>query len=96
MCVAIRTLLLLLTFMTLVTGCDQRKPSQVVTLYKDTIASGNSIVNFVDHNDPNGVWALGFCEDMKKMYEIKWREKYYCASIQYDEFVPEIKWAIAK
>lgn len=96
MCSARGGFLLLLAITTLITGCEQRKPSQVITLYKGNIASGNSIVNFVDHNDPNGVWAQGFCEDMKKLYEAKWREKYYCAGVQYEEFIPEIKWMIAK
>jgi hypothetical protein len=49
-------------------------------------------VNFVDFEDPNGTQALGFCEDMKKMYEHKWGQKYYCSSVQFEEYIPGIKW----
>jgi len=79
----------------IITGCDDQKPSQVITLYKGSIASGNSIVNFVDYADPNGAQAQGFCEDMKILYEKKWHETYYCAGVQFKEFMPKIKWHLS-
>lgn len=78
-----------------ISGCAEQKPSQVITLYKGSIASGNSIVNFVNHNDPSGAYSEGFCEDMKKLYEKKWRETYYCSSIQFKKFVPDLKWNLS-
>jgi hypothetical protein len=35
-----------------ITGCDEPKSSQAITLYKGSIASGNSIINFVNYEDP--------------------------------------------
>lgn len=77
-------------------GCNYKKESQVITLYKISVSDGNSIINFVSHDDPNGTRALGFCEDMKNLYENKWRERYYCSSVQFDEFIPEVKWGKAQ
>ena len=78
-----------------ITGCDSKKPSQVITLYKGSIANGNSIVNFVDYADPNGAQAQGFCEDMRDLYSRKWHETYYCSSVQFKEFAPTIKWNLS-
>jgi hypothetical protein len=78
-----------------ITGCDEPKSSQAITLYKGSIASGNSIINFVNYEDPNGAHAQGACEDMKNLYERRWHETYYCSSIQFKEFLPKIKWHIS-
>jgi hypothetical protein len=87
--------IILISALSGITGCDEQKSSQVITLYKGSIASGNSIVNFVDYEDPNGSYAQGFCEDLKKLYEKKWRETYYCSSTQFKKFLPKIKWHIS-
>lgn len=79
----------------LITGCDSKKSSQVITLYKGSIASGKSVVNFFDYDDLNGAYAQGFCEDVKKLYEKKWHETYYCSSVQFKEFVPNLKWNLS-
>lgn len=89
------TMVILIATLPFFIGCAEQKPSQVITLYKGSIASGNSVVNFVDHNDPNGAYAQGFCEDMKKLYEQKWRETYYCSSVQFKKFVPDLKWNLS-
>ena len=88
--------LLLIALLSLMSGCNEKEPSQMVTLYMGSVANGKSIINLVDYHDPNGVQALGFCEDLKNLYEKRWREKYYCASFQYKEYLPDVKWTLAK
>jgi hypothetical protein len=85
----------LTTLLLMITGCDSKKSSQIITLYKGSIASGKSVINFVDYDDPNGAYAQGFCEDMKKLYEQNWHETYYCSSVQFKEYVPNLKWNLS-
>jgi len=54
--------LLLIALLSLMSGCNEKEPSQMVTLYMGSVANGKSIINLVDDRDPNGVQALRFAK----------------------------------
>ncbi len=78
------------TLITLVTACGA-KHSQLVVLYKDSVAPGNSTVSFLNHNDETGEFASVHCEELRRLYESKERQRYICSTIVFDDFKPSIK-----
>ena len=68
------------------------KNSQLVVLYKNRVAPGNSVVSFLNHNDETGQYASQHCEELKQLYEARDEPiKYVCSTIVFDEFKPGIK-----
>jgi hypothetical protein len=78
----------------LLVGCGDEKSSQPITLYRESISSGNSIVSFVNHNDPEGITATSYCEIFRQAYEKKYPEKYFCVPLVFQEFKPDVKWRV--
>jgi hypothetical protein len=76
----------------LLLACSKKNTSQPITLYKDAIASGNSIVSFVNSYDENGTIAMGFCEEMRLLYEKKFSARYFCAPVSFADFTPRVDW----
>jgi hypothetical protein len=80
-------------------GCFQNErsvTSQPITLYRDTVNSGNSMTSLVNHNDPNGVIALKHCEDLRELYEKQYFRRFICSSESFSEFIPKIRWVEVK
>lgn len=73
-----------------VSACGE-KASQLVVLYKDSVAPGNSVVSLVNHNDRTGQFASVHCEELRRIYEARERIKYICSTVVFDEFKPSIK-----
>jgi hypothetical protein len=76
----------------LLAACSQKKDSRPITLYKNTVSVGNSVVSFVSHNDRDGSFSMIHCEAMRKLYEQKYRENYMCSTYKDDEYIPNVKW----
>jgi hypothetical protein len=72
------------------------RPSQPITLYRGSIESGNAVVSFVRYDDPNGTWARNACEDLRRYWESKEFQKYFCEPLIWEEWVPRIEWRVAK
>ena len=85
-----------LFMLVILVGCDKSPASQPITLYKGAVASGNGIVHFISHNDPNGIYSTKHCEALKKFYESSDNSSYVCSSVVYNEFVPRAEWRLAK
>ena len=71
-------------------GCGA-KASQLVVLYKHSVAPGNSVVSFLNYNDENGQFASVHCEELRRMYEAKEQIKYICSTVVFDDFKPSFK-----
>lgn len=71
-------------------------PSKPVTLYKGTIASGNSVTNFVNHADKFGDTAMIYCKDLAEIYERRYGERYICSVVVYKDFKPNALWNVVK
>lgn len=65
--------------------------SQLVVLYKGEVGPGNSIVSFLNHNDPTGQYASKHCEAIREVYSAKEGIPYVCSTVVFPEFRPEIK-----
>lgn len=67
------------------------EPSQLVVLYKNEVAPGNSIVSFLSYNDPTGQYATMHCEVLRDAYYAKEGTPYVCSTVVFAEFKPTIK-----
>lgn len=76
--------------MSMLAGC-QKNDSQVIVLYRDSVAPGNSVVEFVSHNDETGQYATVHCEQLRQLYKEKEKIEYFCSTIVFDEFRPTIR-----
>lgn len=65
--------------------------SQLVALYRGEVLAGNSVVEFVSHNDPSGVYATKHCEELRAVYSKRDRIPYYCSPVIFEEFRPRLK-----
>lgn len=65
--------------------------SQLVVLYKGEVAPGNSMVSFLNHNDPTGQYASKHCEALRDAYSQKEGIPYVCSTVVFPEFQPKIK-----
>jgi hypothetical protein len=84
--------IILALFLTITGVClAEENASQLVVLYKGEIAAGQSVVAFIGHNDPNGQYAAKHCEELKSLYTAKEQIPYYCSTVVFKEFKPEIK-----
>ncbi len=78
----------------LFSGCGiqpSKEASQLVVLYKERVASGNSLVSFVNHNDPTGQYALKHCEELREIYSSREKIPHICSTIMFADFRPRIK-----
>ncbi|MFC7411356.1 hypothetical protein [Hydrogenophaga atypica] len=95
MAVRARPLIVALLSMPLaITAFGQPSKSQPITLYRESVQEGNSIVNLVNYNDPKGEWALSHCEELRKLYEAKYRYRYICAPVIDKAFRPDVQWTV--
>ena len=65
--------------------------SQMITLYKHDVMEGQSMISFVNHDDPNGTLAKDHCERLKKLYEEEDKIEYVCSDVQYNKYKSKIK-----
>ena len=84
------TLLLLLTTPLLAT-CEEQRKSQLVVLYKYSIAPGNSVVSFINKDDETGKLAAVHCEKLRRLYIAEEKMNFICSTVVFDEFKPSIK-----
>ncbi len=73
-----------------IVGCE-KNDSQMIVLYRHSVAPGNSVVSFVSHNDGTGQYASPHCEQLRKLYESKEKIAYVCSTVVFDDFKPRIK-----
>jgi len=85
-----RKIILLAIFAALLSGCEGEK-SQIVVLYKNSVATGNSVVSFINYSDPHGEIASMYCEDLRKVYSARYQITYVCSTEVFEEYRPEIK-----
>lgn len=71
-------------------------PSKPITLYKGSVASGNSVTNFVNHADKFGDTAMIYCRDLAEVYERRYGERYICSDVVYKDFKPNATWNVVK
>lgn len=90
---SIRSLLALIAVS--LVACSEA-PSKPVTLYKGSVASGNSVTNFVNHADKFGDTAMLYCKDLAEIYELRYGERYICSDVVYKDFKPKAFWNVAK
>jgi hypothetical protein len=81
-----------LSSLILLSACDGKKESRPITLYKNSVSVGNSVISFVSHNDRDGSFSMIHCEELRKLYERKYQENYMCSTYKDEEFIPRIKW----
>lgn len=78
----------------LLTACGSQsgnEASQLIVLYKGDVAPGNSMVSFVNHNDPSGRYASEHCEVLRNLYSAREGIPYVCSTVVFPEFKPNIK-----
>jgi hypothetical protein len=74
----------------LLAACEERK-SQLVVLYKYSVAPGNSVVSFINQNDETGQFAATHCEKLRQLYISQEKIDFICSTVVFDEFKPSIK-----
>ena len=82
--------------MSMLAGCQKSEldnDSQLIVLYRDSVAPGNGVVEFIMKYDETGQYATYHCEQLRQLYEEKERIEYFCSTIVFDEFRPTIKGA---
>ena len=87
---------LLMALMVLSSVACSNSSSKPVTLYKGSVASGNSVTNFVNHDDKNGDTAMIYCRDLAEIFERRYGERYICSDVVYKDFKPNAAWNVAK
>jgi hypothetical protein len=83
-------LILSLLLMTQLIACTA-KGSQLVVLYRGSVDPGNSIVSFINNADETGQFATSHCEELRHLYEIREKTKYFCSTVVFEAFKPAIK-----
>jgi hypothetical protein len=83
-------LVLTLASLVVLTACN-KEGSQLVVLYKDSVAPGNSVVEFLSKDDDTGQFATVHCENLKELYKSRDKVNYLCSTIVFEEFKPAIK-----
>lgn len=89
-------LLLLMALMVLSSVACSNSSSKPVTLYKGSVASGNSVTNFVNHDDKNGDTAMIYCKELAEIYERRYGDRYICSDVVYKDFKPNATWNVVK
>jgi hypothetical protein len=87
---------LMMALMVLSSVACSNSSSKPVTLYKGSVASGNSVTNFVNHADKFGDTAMIYCRDLAEIYERRYGERYICSDVVYKDFKPKAAWSVVK
>ena len=74
-------------FSLVILNACEKKDSQLVVLYRDSVAPGNSVVALINKDDDTGQFATIHCENLKQLYKSKEKINFVCSTIVFDEFI---------